>query len=198
MPMGNALLIGVGGSGKQSLVNLAAFCAGQKVFTITLIRGYGEEMFREDLKELYKQLGDHEVVFLFTDAHVADEGFLESINNMLTTGMVPALYEQDEKDQCINSVRKEVKAAGIAETPDNCWNFYVNKCRQHMHIVLAMSPSGSKLQVRCRSFPGLISGCVIDWFYPWPEDALTKVAEFFLSDVKLPDDKRTAIISHLT
>ena len=67
-----------------------------------------------------------------------------------------------------------------------------------MHIVLAMSPSGSKLQVRCRSFPGLISGCVIDWFFPWPEEALTKVADFFLSEIKLPEDKRGAIVSHLT
>jgi hypothetical protein len=33
-----------------------------------------------------------QVMFLFTDAHVADEGFLELVNNMLTSGMVPALY----------------------------------------------------------------------------------------------------------
>jgi dynein heavy chain len=39
-------------------------------------------------------LGKGEVVFLFTDAHVVEEGFLEFINNMLTTGMVPALFEQ--------------------------------------------------------------------------------------------------------
>jgi dynein heavy chain len=26
------------------------------------------------------------MVFLFTDSHVVDEGFLEIINNMLTTG----------------------------------------------------------------------------------------------------------------
>jgi hypothetical protein len=32
-------------------------------------------------------------MFLFTDAHVADEGFLELVNNMLTSGMVPALYD---------------------------------------------------------------------------------------------------------
>jgi dynein heavy chain, axonemal len=37
---------------------------------------------------LYKQLGLSEVLFLFTDAHVVEEGFLEFLNNMLTTGMV--------------------------------------------------------------------------------------------------------------
>ena len=182
-PRGNALLVGVGGSGKQSLTRLAAYCAGYKLFQITLSRGYGEDQFKDDLKELYKQLGLGEVVFLFTDAHVVEEGFLEFINNMLTTGMVPALYAQDEKDSLCNTVRQDVKRLGLPETPDNLWNFYVGKCRNNLHIVLAMSPSGSKLRLRCRNFPGLVSNAVIDWFFPWPADALQKVVLNFMQFV---------------
>ena len=196
-PRGNALLVGVGGSGKQSLTSLATFCAGYKLFQITLSRGYGEDQFKDDLKELYKKLGTEEVVFLFTDAHVVEEGFLEFINNMLTTGMVPALYEQDEKDALCNSVRIAVRHAGLPETSDNLWNFYVNRCRDNLHIVLAMSPSGSKLRLRCRNFPGLVSNAVIDWFFPWPADALQKVAEFFLAEETLPEEHKAAVIQHL-
>ena len=99
--------MGVGGSGKKSLSNIGAFAAGCVVFQITLARGYDEEAFREDLKILYNMLGveNKAVVFLFTDAHVADEGFLELINNMLTSGMVPALFKEDEKDGMINQAR---------------------------------------------------------------------------------------------
>ena len=57
MSQGHALLVGVGGSGRQSLARLAAFTAGCEVFEITLSRGYGEEDFREDLKQLYHKLG---------------------------------------------------------------------------------------------------------------------------------------------
>jgi len=194
---GNALLVGVGGSGKQSLSALATYCAGYKLFTITLSRGYGEQLFKEELKELYKMLGQGPVTFLFTDAHVVEEGFLEFINNMLTTGMVPALYEQDEKDGLCNTVRAECKQQGLMETPDNLWTVYVNKCRNNLHIMLAMSPSGDKLRIRCRNFPGLVSNCVIDWFFPWPADALQKVAEFFLRSETLPDQHRPNIIQHL-
>ena len=34
-------------------------------------------------------------------------GFLELINNMLTSGMVPALYADDEKEQIIGQVRRQ-------------------------------------------------------------------------------------------
>merc|ERR1711871_253716 len=140
MGRGHALLVGVGGSGKQSLTKLAAFTAGCEVFEITLARNYGDAEFREDLKELYTQLGKGPVAFLFTDAHVLEEGFLELINNMLTTGMVPALFENDEKDMLCGSLREEAKSLGMLGTKDDLWNLFLSKCRYNLHIVLAMTP----------------------------------------------------------
>lgn len=50
LPRGNNLLVGVGGSGKKSITQLAAYAAQCGVFEITLSRGYDEFAFREDLK----------------------------------------------------------------------------------------------------------------------------------------------------
>ena len=97
-PRGCALLVGVGGSGKQSLTKLATFTANYDLFQINLVRGYREEDFREDLRTLFKEVLAKPKTFLFTDSHVVEEGFLELINNILTIGMVPALFPEEEKD----------------------------------------------------------------------------------------------------
>ena len=44
------------------------------------------------------------MVFLFGDQHVMEEGFLELVNNMLTSGMVPALFADDEKEGIVGQV----------------------------------------------------------------------------------------------
>ncbi|KAI9223372.1 dynein heavy chain and region D6 of dynein motor-domain-containing protein [Blastocladiella britannica] len=197
MPKGHALLVGVGGSGKQSLTRLAAYTAGYRVFEIALSRGYSEEDFRESLKTLYGDLGaGKKTVFLFTDAHVVQEGFLELVNNMLTVGIIPTLYAEDEKEAVLGTVRDEVTKAGMVASRENCWQYFVQKCSMNLHIVLCMSPQGDKLRERCRNFPGLVSNTVVDWFPPWPEEALRSVAETFLGDVVQPE-YRDAIVSHM-
>ena len=90
-------------------------------------------------------------VFLFTDSHIVEEGFLELINNMLTVGMVPALFDEDGKKQMIDLVRDEAKKKGIPEGKDDLWTYFLEKAKDNLHIVLAMSPAGEMLRIRCQS-----------------------------------------------
>ena len=139
-------------------------------------------MFREDLKTLYTRIGvkNEKVMFLFTDNHVADEGFLELVNNMLTSGMVPAFYADDEKEGVVSNIRDEAVKRG-PRLQGGMLELLRRKCRDNLHVVLAMSPVGETLRTRCRSFPGMVNNTVIDWFTPWPEDALRSVAGVFLA-----------------
>jgi len=42
------------------------------------------------------------------------------------------------------------------------------------------------MRIRSRKFPGIINSTVIDWFHPWPKDALIDVAGRFLSTIEFP------------
>lgn len=48
------------------------------------------------------------LVFLMTDAQVAEEKFLVVINDCLASGEIPELFADDEIDNLVNSVRAEV------------------------------------------------------------------------------------------
>ena len=177
-PRGSAMLVGVGGSGKQSLTRFAAFMAGQKCVTIELRKGYGLIDFREDLKTMYVAsggAGEH-TTFLFTDTQIVQESFLEDIDSLLNAGEVPGLFATDELDQILNSVRDVAKKAGIVETRDALRQLFISRVRDHLHLVLAFSPVGEAFRSRCRQFPSLINCTTIDWYDTWPVDALRAVA----------------------
>jgi dynein heavy chain len=198
-PRGNAMLIGVGGSGKQSLCRLAASVGDMKCIMIELVRGYGINELREDIKLMMINAGvaGKHTVWLFTDTQIVNDSFLEDINNILNAGEVPNLFPEDEISKIVGDMRPVVKAMGLPESKDVCLQTFVNRVRDFLHIVLCMSPVGDNLRVNCRQFPSLINCCTIDWFMPWPKTALVKVAHNFLSPehLELPDeDIREAII----
>ena len=89
-PQGNALLLGVGGSGRQSMSKMATYISGYELFQVEIAKGYGMTEWREDLRRCLLQAGvkDTPTSFVFTDAQVVMESFLEDVNNILNAGSV--------------------------------------------------------------------------------------------------------------
>ena len=117
-------------------------------------------------------------------------------NDLLSSGYIPDLYTADDKDNIINAIRPEVKAAGLMDSRDNCWNFFIDRVRKNLHVVLCMSPVGDGMRNRCRKFPALTSCSVIDWFQAWPREALISVASRFLEDVEMASDELRENVAH--
>ena len=192
-PRGNLMLIGVGGSGKQSLTRLSSYLLNYQIKQVEIVKGYNQQSFREFLRELLNTTGvdGHSLTFLFNDTQIIQESFLEDINNMLNSGEVPNIWEQpDDKEKIITNVRPyHVNDLKRPDVPDLIYSTFVERVRDNLHIVLCMSPVGDALRIRCRKFPSLVDCCTLDWFSAWPEAALLSVSSKLLSDFTLPTDE---------
>jgi dynein heavy chain len=125
-PRGNALLVGVGGSGKQSLSKLSASICGYEIFQITVTATYGINDFKENLIYLFNRAGVKGIgtCFILTDGQIVNERMMVFLNDLLASGNIPDVFTKELKDEFSNAVRNEAKQAGLQVCVCFCMNPY--------------------------------------------------------------------------
>ncbi len=189
-PGGHALLLGVGGSGKQSLSRLAAHICDCDMVQFSVSGKFGVPQLREALQGVIIKAGvkNQPTALMFTDSQIANDRFLVYINDLLATSWITDLFADDEMDNIFSSLRSAAKIAGVPEVPTEMLKFLISRVRQNLHLLLCFSPNGDWLRLRARRFPAIVSATTIDQFHAWPRDALVAVASKFLMDMEFGEN----------
>lgn len=119
LPSGHALLVGVGGSGKQSLARLASFIIGYELEQMVVTQSFGMNDLRTFLSEMYRKIAKPNSstrIYMITDSQIKLESFLIPINDMLNSGWISDLFPKEDFDAMVSNLRNEAKGNGV---PDN-------------------------------------------------------------------------------
>jgi hypothetical protein len=107
-------------------------------------RGYSASNLMDDLKLIYRIAGQEGkgVTFIFTDNEIKEEGFLEYLNNLLSSGEVANLFAKDEIDDITQSLIGVMKKEQPRRPPtgENLYDFFISRARNNLHVVLCFSP----------------------------------------------------------
>lgn len=128
-PQGNALLLGIGGSGRQSLARMATFICNYKLFQIEVIKNYNMRIWRDDIKKVLFLAGiDNKAVsFLFVDTQIINEQMLEDINNILNSGDVTNIYNEKDMEEIITACKGECIKKNLQPNKMNVFTQYLQR-----------------------------------------------------------------------
>ncbi|CAL1535629.1 unnamed protein product, partial [Lymnaea stagnalis] len=91
---------------------------------------------KNDVNGLYKKSGlkGLGVVFIMSDAQVANEMFLVLINDLLASGEISDLFSDDEMEEILGIMLSECKSVGIPDTRENAWYLFIDKVRKNLKV----------------------------------------------------------------
>ena len=104
---------------------------------------------------------------------------------------VPNLFEDADLGPIFDKMTPLCLQAQMPASKTNLYAMFIKMVKKYLHIVLAMSPLGDEYSNRIRQFPSLINCCTIDWFSPWPAEALQAVARTLMAKEAETYDEKT-------
>jgi len=129
-------------------------------------------------------IDDSPISFLFVDTQIINEQMCEDLNSILNSGDVTNIYNDKDMETIVDTCKGECIKKNLQPNKMNIFTQYLQRVKNNIHLIIAMSPLGDAFTNRLRRFPSFVNCATIDWFTEWPEEALIGVGRGALRDVQ--------------
>ena len=113
-------------------------------FQIEITKNYRQLEWRDDLKTVLKLAGVQlkPVVFLFVDTQITEEIFLENVNNILSSGEVPNLFDDTDLGIIFEKMNPLVMQAQLPVNKTNMYAMFIKMIKRNMWAFPSQPPFG--------------------------------------------------------
>ncbi|CAG9772248.1 unnamed protein product [Ceutorhynchus assimilis] len=199
IPNENALLLGVTGCGRQSLVKFASFFYKHDYFQAVITRDYNMKSWASDFKHVLKLCGglNTKCTFFVSEDQLINENFFEIIDHYIRDGEATDLYDIDEKQDVLELSRLAAQGGNrnLDISTHKVFLYFNKKCRENFHLFLSLNSTTDNLRRRILKYPALVSRLTIIFWKDWPDDALQSVAKYWMKSLDLDADIKEKTIS---
>ena len=183
------LLVGVRGSGRRTLVRLAAHIWNVQlnVPEVSSSNTGTVDEFREDLKRALRHAGieRRQNVFLCSDQVLKVEEICAVVHELMTIGSVAFLWNAQETSEIVDAMLRKAgskRSQRLARADsERIMRTFHARAMQRLHLVVCVSPVGSAFKALVSNYPGFAHRTTVDWYHAWPAEGLCSVAKHILS-----------------
>lgn len=110
----HGVLIGLGGSGRQTLVRLSSYIMGQQTVSVEVHRNYNADKWRTDIKKILADacLTSKTSNLVVTETQSNNLYLMQDIDSMLNLGEIPNLYDTEEFIKFLDKLKEKAKREG--------------------------------------------------------------------------------------
>ncbi|XP_041355189.1 dynein gamma chain, flagellar outer arm-like isoform X3 [Gigantopelta aegis] len=183
---GNLLLIGAVGSHLATLCRLALHVADIPIHKVDTGK---QSNFFDGIRSAVRMTGSEgkSITLMFTGRHLVDPVYLDAINSLLISGEYPHLFSNDEMDGLLQALHPAMKRDFPNMTVDPM-KLFVARVKSNLHILICLPPNHELLKNASQQYPGLLSGCQINWMCDWPQESLLGEATYFVTKNQLAEE----------
>ncbi|XP_065211052.1 dynein axonemal heavy chain 3-like [Planococcus citri] len=188
---GHVVMVGVNGSGRKTILKLAAMVVQLNIYQIESDSNYDIEQWQNELKNLLMTagMGNKQYVLLLSDDQLRDERYFDHINTIMSTGDISYIYNSEEKSSILNKMMDLAHEEGskIDTAPATMYNFFIERLKRNLHIAIVMNPANPFYFNRLHMIPCILKCSSFIWSSSWPEDALEEFANEMLQKTSLSE-----------
>lgn len=185
---GHAMLIGPCRTGKTTMTRFVAWLNGIEVIQPNIYRGFNILNFDEFLREVLLRcsVDDKRLCLLIDETDILEPSFLERMNTLLANSDIPDLFQNEDYENLISSLRNRIYSLGLLmDTEQEMYQWFIQQIAKNLHVIFIMRDPYNGNVPSVATSPALFNRCAINWMGDWSNDIMYQIADVIIRPLPL-------------